>query len=329
MPVTVALYDRALEMMATAIDGLGLDLNILTFNKDGKLFAGAAEVDPAETAIDYVWLSPLISRDKAQEPVFELMLKVKSIDVLQTFNAGLDHPFYGKIKPRGTRVCNSSAQAMAISEYVVGQVMNLYQPFAEQKALQEAATWQITPFREIWRTNWLIVGFGPIGTEIARKVKAFGASTSVVRRSPQTSDIVDQAGTLADLARFAPDADLIVLACPLNAETRGFANEAFFNAIKPGSILLNIGRGALIEDAALIAALDDGRLANAVLDVFHEEPLPTANPLWSHPKVRVTAHTSFAGGGGQTRWMELFLDNLPRYARGEVLVNEVNSNDIA
>ena len=84
----------------------------------------------------------------------------------------------------------------------------------------------------------------------------------------------------------------------------------------------------LIDDAALMAALDDGRLANAVLDVFHTEPLPADDPLWAHPKIRITPHTSFAGGGGVTRWKELFLDNLPRYVHGERLANEVNPNDI-
>lgn len=328
MTKTVALYAPAYEDIRPRLDALGLDIAVLTFDKEGRLFRDGAEIRPEETAVDYVWLSNFISRDRAQRPVFDLMLRMKAIDVLQTFNAGLDDPFYGRLKQKGTRVCNSSAQAVAISEYLIGQVLNLFQPFEEQRRQQEARTWKVTPFREIWRSNWLIVGFGPIGQEVAKKVKAFGASTAVVRRSPQTSDSVDKAGTLADAKAFAADADVIVLACPLNAETRGFADAAFFAAVKPGAILLNIGRGPLIDDAALMAALDDGRLANAVLDVFHTEPLPADDPLWAHPKVRITPHTSFAGNGGATRWKELFLDNLPRYVRDEALVNEVNPNDI-
>lgn len=328
MTKTVALYTTAYDDIRPRLEALGLDIAVLIFDKDGKLYRDGAEIRPEETAVDYVWLSNFISRDRAQQPVFELMLRMQSIDVLQTFNAGLDDPFYGKLKQKGTRVCNSSAQAVAISEYIVGQVLNLYQPFEQQRQQQEARTWQITPFREIWRTNWLIVGFGPIGQEVAKKVKAFGASTAVVRRSPQTSDIVDKAGTLADAKGFAGEADVIVLACPLNAETRGFANADFFAGVKEGAILLNVGRGLLIDDSALMAALDQGRLANAVLDVFHTEPLPADDPLWAHPKVRVTPHTSFAGGGGVTRWKELFLDNLPRHVQGQPLVNEVNPNDI-
>ena len=328
MTRSVALYAPAYEAFRPEIDALCLDISILTFDAEGRLYRDGAEIKPEETAVDYVWLSNFISRDRAQEPVFGMLLRMQSIDVIQTFNAGLDHPFYGKIKQKGTRVCNSSAQAMAISEYLVGQVLNIFQPFEEQRRLQETKTWKITPFREIWRTNWLIVGFGPIGRETARKVKAFGASTTVIRRSPETGDLVDRAGTLAQIGDYVGEADVIVLACPLNEQTRGFANADFFSRVKEGAILLNIGRGPLIDDAALMAALDEGRLAAAVLDVFHTEPLPTDDPLWSHPKVRMTCHTSFAGSGGATRWKELFLDNLPRYVRGEALMNEVHPDDI-
>ena len=102
---------------------------------------------------------------------------------------------------------------------------------------------------------------------------------------------------MADLPSVLPDIDVIVLACPLNDTTRGFADKAFFDAVKPGAVLVNIARGGLIDDAALIEALDSDRLAAATLDVFHTEPLPTDDPLWSHPKVNMTCHTSFSGSG--------------------------------
>jgi phosphoglycerate dehydrogenase-like enzyme len=130
------------------------------------------------------------------------------------------------------------------------------------------------------------------------------------------------------LQRFLPEADVIVLACPLNNETRGFADQKFFSAIKQGALLVNIARGPLIDDAAMLAALDSGQLANAVLDVFHTEPLPETDPLWSHPKVRLTPHTSFAGNGARGRWMQLFLDSITRFVNGEALANEVNPRDI-
>ena len=328
MTITVAIYDRAHEDLGDALPALGLDLDVLVFDKDGKLYDDGKEIDPAETEVDYFWLSALINRDQAGKAAFDLVVRTKKIGVLQTFNAGLDDPVYRTIRDKGIRVCNSSAQAMAISEYIFGQVLSLYQPLNEQRDLQAAKTWKITPFKEIWRTNWLIVGYGPIGQEVARKAKAFGAATSVVRRSPQTNELVDRAGTLDEVGEFARDADVIVLACPLNSDTKGLANAEFFAQAKEGAIILNIGRGLLIDDAALTAALDSGRLSHAVLDVFHTEPLPADDPLWEHPKVHITSHTSFAGSGGPVRWRELFLDNLPRFVRGEELVNEVRPEDI-
>lgn len=327
MPVTVLMYDKALARIGERLGSLGLDLDIATFDRSGRVLQHGATRPPCEVSVDYVWLSSDMNIDGFQQGGFDLCLALKSAKVLQTFNAGLDHPFYKQLAAKGTRISSSSAQAVAISEYVFGQILSIFQPIEEQRQLQADRKWKITPYREIAGTHWLIVGFGPIGREVARRAKAFGARTSVVRRSPAISDIVDAAGTLADLPKLAADADVIVLACPLTAETRGCAGRDLFERVKRGATLVNIARGALVEDAALIAALDQGRLATAILDVFHEEPLPVDNPLWGHPKVRLTSHTSFAGSGVRGRWDELFLANIERYARGEPLLNEFDPRD--
>ena len=217
---------------------------------------------------------------------------------------------------------------MAIAEYVLAQVLSVLHPIELQRRQQRDRVWKVTPFREIAQTHWLIVGFGAIGSELATRVKAFGATTTVVRRRPAVSASVDRAGVTADLPSLLPDADIIVIACALTEETAGMVDASFLAAVRPGSILVNIARGGLIDDDALIAALDDGRLEAAVLDVFHEEPLPRDNPLWSHPRVRLTPHTSFAGNGGPARWQQLFLDNIARYVRGEPLDREVDPADI-
>jgi len=327
MPVTLLMYDKALERIGKRLRALNLDLDLATFDRSGRVTIGGKALPPEEVSVDYVWFSSDMNIDNFQQGGFDLALALRSAKVLQTFNAGLDHPFYKQLSAKGTRISNSSAQAVAISEYVMGQVLAVFQPIEEQRRLQASRTWKITPYREIAGTTWLIVGYGPIGREIARRAKAFGAATIVVRRSPETSELVDRAGTLAGLPELAPDADVVVLACPLNTETRGFASTAFFASLKPGATLVNIARGALIDDAAMIAALDRGRLATAILDVFHEEPLPADNPLWGHPKVRLTSHTSFAGSGVRGRWDELFLENIGRYARDEPLLNEFNPQD--
>jgi phosphoglycerate dehydrogenase-like enzyme len=327
MPVRVAMYDKGLQHIRPRLTALGLDLEVITFDKSGTYQVAGGTQRPAEVDVDYMWLNSSINADGFQAGAFDLCLATRSIKVLQTFNAGLDHPFYKVISAKGTRICNSSAQAVAISEYVLAQVFAVFQPIGEQRALQAAKQWKITPYREIAGTHWLIVGFGPIGQEIARKVKALGATTAVVRRKPELSETVDKAGTLADAASLAAEADVIVLACPLTAATRGFAGERFFAAAKKGATLVNIARGGVIDDPALLAALDRGQVATAILDVFNTEPLPVDHAYWAHPNVRLTGHTSFAGSGVRGRWDRLFLDNLPRFVRGEPLRNEFDPRD--
>jgi phosphoglycerate dehydrogenase-like enzyme len=328
MSVTLAMYEKSYEHVGEQLDALALDINVITFDRDGVFTIDGSTVAPGDVDVDYFWLSSHVNADGFRKKAFETVLACKSVGVLQTFNAGLDDPVYKRISDRGTRICNSSAQAVAIAEYVMAHVLSLIHPIDLQREQQAKKEWKVTLFRELSRMNCLIVGFGPIGHEVAKRLKAFGATTAVVRRSPQTSELVDQAGTMADLPKFLPQADVIVLACALNDETRGFAGDAFFSAIKDGALLVNIARGALIDDAAMIQALDQGRLAHAVLDVFHTEPLPTSDPLWSHPNVRLTPHTSFGGDGGRARWDQLLLDNLSRFVDGEALMAEVNPKDI-
>lgn len=328
MTIKLAMYDKSLAHIGKRLDALGLDIEISTFSKDGTFQHKGKRVPPAEVSIDYMWLSSHLNPDGFRDGAFDLCLACKDIKVLQTFNAGLDHPFYKKLSDKGTRICNSSAQGVAIAEYTLAQVMAVLQPIEKQRELQRTLQWQQTPFREISQTRWLVIGFGPIGQEIARRVQAFGAPVSVIRRTPAPSPLATRVGTSADLAKFLPDADVVVVACPLNDTTRGMVDAGFFANVRPGTILVNIARGGLIDEAALIAALDGGKLETAILDVFHQEPLPTSNPLWTHPKVRITGHTSFAGNGSRGRWDALFLDNIVRFAKGETLMHEVSPADI-
>ncbi|NQV98512.1 MAG: NAD(P)-binding domain-containing protein [Rhodospirillales bacterium] len=329
MTVRVAMYEKSLAHIGPRLDALALDISLISIDRDGRFLDDGQSVSANDLDIDYLWLSSHFKADGVQETVFDAVLACKSIGLLQTFNAGLDHPFYKKISDKGTRICNSSAQAVAISEYVMAQVLSVFHPIERQRALQAKTQWQTTPFRELSRSNWLVIGFGPIGQEICKRVKPFGADISVIRRTPAATDLADRVGTMDDLDAYLAKADIVVLACPLNATTRGFADAGFFGGVKQDAILVNIARGGLIEDRAMLAALDDGKLATAILDVFHTEPLPADDPLWAHPKVRLTCHTSFSGEGVQDRWDLLFLDNIARFVNGETLLYEVRPGDIS
>lgn len=319
MTKTLALFHAAYDHIRERLDALNLDLTVWTFERDGTFTIDGARVPCEEVEVDYLWISQHINADGGRQDVFDVIQRCKRVGVLQTFNAGLDDPNYKKIADKGTTICNSSAQAVAISEFVIGQVMNVYQPFALQHDQQARREWKFTPYREIWHTHWLVIGYGPIGKALAKRLRPFETTTTVVRRSATPAGDADRTGTMADLPEFLPDADVIVIACPLKDETRGFANSNFFAKAKDGAILVNIARGPLVDDPALIDALDSSKIERAVLDVFHTEPLPADDPLWTHPKVNLTPHTSFSGSGVFTRWDQLFLDNIQRFCNDEPL----------
>lgn len=328
MTATVAMHELSYAHIKDQLDALDLDIEIITLNKDGVYEQRSTLVEPHDMEVDYLWLAPHYSGNSTKEGTFGAIANTRKVGILQTFNAGLDDPFYKVMSDKGTRICNSSAQAVAISEYVMAQVLSVTHPIERQRKMQADKKWKRTPFRELSKTNWLVIGFGPIGQEVCKRVRPFGAGISVIRRSPKPSPLADRVGTMADLESYLPEADIIVLACPLNDETRGFVDGTFFRAIKENAILVNIARGGLIEDAELLKALDNGRLETAILDVFHTEPLPEEDFLWSHPQVRLTSHTSFNGSGVNDRWDQLFLSNIVLFAQGEPLEFEVNPSDI-
>ena len=241
---------------------------------------------------------------------------------VQVFSAGIDHPMFKALMQKGLRLSKSQAQAPPIAEYVLSHAFSLLHPVVEQARAQAESVWKRIAFREIAAIRWALVGFGSIGVEIARRLRPFGAHLTVVRRAQTQDALFDEVRAQADLPQVLPQADVVVLACPLNDETRGMADARFFASMKPGAILINIGRGDLVDEAALKAGLERDQPAHAVLDVFHTEPLPAGSWFWGHPKVRVTAHASNAGTGVLARSDTQFLENLRRFLAGEPLIAE-------
>jgi phosphoglycerate dehydrogenase-like enzyme len=144
-----------------------------------------------------------------------------------------------------------------------------------------------------------------------------------IRRSPRRAeDAVDQVETPAALSGLLPRCDWLVIACPLTPQTRGWIDAAAIAALPKGARILNVARGEIVDETALVAALQGGHLAGAYLDVFHTEPLAGESPLWELPNVLVTPHNAGAASGNDRRVLDIFLDNLDRWQRGAPLVNE-------
>jgi len=293
------------------------------YERNGQPIA-VEDIDP-----EVVWLSLDSYASGTLGQLFGRLMKTQAPRWTQIMAAGIDNPMFRSIMEKGVRISKSSAQATPIAEYVVAHALSLQVPIAAQAALQARHEWKNTPYRELAHTRWVLVGFGNIGHEIAKRIKPFGVDLTVVRRNPAAAgELADRVIGLPDLASTLPDADVIVLACALNDETRGMCDAAFFEALKPGAILINIGRGGLVDEEALRAGLDRDRPAHAVLDVFQTEPLPADSWLWDHPKVRVSAHTSNSGDGNLARGDELFLENLRRYLASEPLLNEADPSEV-
>jgi len=167
------------------------------------------------------------------------------------------------------------------------------------------------------------VGVGAIGGAVAERARAFGTTVLGVRCSPDGTEPVDELHPPEALPDLLPRADVVVLSLPATADTTGLVDDAFLAAMRPDAVLVNVARGAIVDEAALLRALDAGRPDFAVLDVVGTEPLPADSPLWAHEKVVVTPHSSSGGDGRFARGADLFAENLRRYTAGEPLLHEV------
>ena len=167
------------------------------------------------------------------------------------------------------------------------------------------------------------VGLGSIATEVARRALAFEMNVLAFRRTDAPSPI-DGIRIVRSLTELLAASDHVVVAAPATGATRKLLGADAFKAIKPGAHLVNVARGELVDQEALIAALDDGRVGMASLDVADPEPLPAGHPLYTHPKVRLTPHISWSSVGTLERTIGIFAENLRRYDAGEPLQGIVN-----
>jgi phosphoglycerate dehydrogenase-like enzyme len=188
---------------------------------------------------------------------------------------------------------------------------------------QDKKKWQQHRIDELDGASLAVVGMGPIGMEIARIGVAMNMSVEAVRRSAK-GDEPCPTFPMSELHSVLGRADWVASALPLTPETRLVFDAKAFAAMRTGARFINVGRGELVDENALVAALRSGHLAGAGLDVFATEPLPEDSPLWEMDNVIVTPHNSGSSNTSNRRSEEIFLDNLERWARGTPLTNLVN-----
>lgn len=252
-------------------------------------------------------------------------------------SAGVASLLYPEMVASDVALTNSAGiYGEPIAEHVLAGVLYFLRGFDVAGELQRKAVWDSAvfgtaraPVREVCECRVLVVGAGGIGIEVARRFTALGAAVTGIRRNPSRglpagfSRVAGPGSLDAELA----SADVLVLAAPLTPETRTLLTAERLAMLPPGAIVSNIGRGALIDEEALVAALRSGRLRGAALDVFQREPLASDSPLWHLPQVLHTPH--MAGVSPRLFWgrlSALFLDNWERYCASHPLRNLVDKH---
>jgi phosphoglycerate dehydrogenase-like enzyme len=193
---------------------------------------------------------------------------------------------------------------------------------AQQKNRQWSDRWAM---KQVHEMTVLVVGLGGIGKETARLAKGLGAQVLGAKRHPEPVEYVDEVHPVNDLADLVGRADAIVFTLPGTVATDGLYGADLVAATKPGAIIVNVGRGTVIDEPSLIAGLESGQLGSAFLDVFAVEPLPAESPLWEMPQVVVAPHTAALSPHEDRRIAELFATNLRRLLDGSELVNVVDT----
>jgi phosphoglycerate dehydrogenase-like enzyme len=227
-----------------------------------------------------------------------------------------------------------------IAEHVLLMILAISRHLPDLVELQRERTWQPLEGRELRELTIGIVGYGSLGRAVASLASAFGARVIAMRRrateveaSPAGADDADAFPVEPRVERIVgPDglrdllaeSDIVVLAAPLTPETESMIDETAIAAMQRDAWLINVARGRLVDDNALIRALRDNRIGGAALDAFRDEPLPQSSPYWELPNVILTPHTAWSSARVLDRSIELFCDNLVRFSRGEELRNVVD-----
>ncbi|MEX2548529.1 MAG: D-2-hydroxyacid dehydrogenase [Chloroflexota bacterium] len=254
--------------------------------------------------------------------------------------AGVERVLTPAALERGLAITNARGVfSDPIAEYVLMMILAVSRRLPLLLELQREKTWQPLEGREMADVTVGIVGLGSIGRRVAELVLTMGSRVVAVRRHAARDEApaaagdaeIDELTSLIDmlpadgLPELMAQSDFVLLALPLTPETTDLFNADLLAHAKPGAWLINVARGALVDERALIRAVRDGRLGGAVLDAFREEPLPADSELYTTPNIIVTPHTSWSSGRVLDRSIELFCENLERFRRGEPLANLVDS----
>lgn len=308
--------------------------NLLILDSQGEEYKRALEPEFPELAIracktehevgDFIEKARILLTFNISD---ELIQKAVNLEWIQALGTGVDSILFLPSLPKGVLVTSTRGiHSPQMSELAMLLMLALTRRFPDTVRNQDKAVWDRWPAELLWQKKTGILGLGAVGKEIARKCKAFGMTVYGVNRSKKQVDAVDRFFGLDSLLTVARDVDYFIIVVPLTPETRGMVGAEVISAMKPTAFLLNLARGAVVNEKALIQALESGTIAGAALDVFNEEPLPQGHPFWKMKNVIVTPHIGGTSAFYVKQVLPVFQENLRRYLRGErrALINVVD-----
>ncbi len=282
----VLVTETAGDRFGKAISAVAADIELVAMTAGGSLRLGypgwRSEVSGENAEVDVIWATAdLFAAGAPIRAFFAFVAGSTTLRWLQSPAAGVDDPLFATLLARGVAVTNAHVNSIPIAEFVLRAALDHAQQAREWRLAEQERDWRRHDFRELAASTWLVIGLGSIGGEVATRARALGARVVGVRRRPAGDEPVDQLIGPEAVAHILPSADVVVLCAPATPATQRLVNGDFLAAMKSTALLINVSRGSLVDEAALLHALDEGELGGAALDVFDVEPLPADHPFWT------------------------------------------------
>lgn len=242
-------------------------------------------------------------------------------------SAGVDKFPFAVLEEKGITVTNvRGIHKIQMAEYAIHMLLQVYRNAKTVISNEQTGTWDNrVKVQEITGKTMVVLGTGAIGSETARLAQAFRMKTIGVSRSGKVKEHFDKVIQTSSLLQVLPEADFVVSVLPSTKETKGLLRKEHFQTMKNTAVFLNMGRGDVLDEGELLAAVRSGEISHAVLDVFMEEPLPKEHAFWKEANITVTPHISGLSPEYVKRALEIFQTNLSKYEKGEAdFVNRVN-----
>jgi phosphoglycerate dehydrogenase-like enzyme len=316
MPITLLVTGEPQAFYLQRLSELPSDVRVIASADAAELAKAAPEAD---AILNGEFKDPALFKG-----VFPLATKARWV---HTLSAGVEHVLTPAIIASPIPMTNGRGVfRRPLGEWAVSAMLHFQYCHRRLIRQQEQGIWEAFDIEELHGTTVGIVGYGGLGSAAAERAKAFGCKIVALRRKPLSDPLIDHAYTRDTLLEMMAACDFIVCSAPSTPETRGMIGAREIAAMKPSAVVINIGRGPVIDERALIAALEQGRIRGAALDVFEVEPLPAGHPFYTLKNVLLSPHSADHTVGWQNRAVDFFLENFARFYKGEPLENVVDKH---